>query len=137
MKSKHLLRIVGIALLVGLVLSSCIIVVTPKVSISDRLNSFASHLTDASRSSVYTDFYPNTPGYNAGASPVVWSVFTAGVYTVTIIDSSNPAAVTAIIYGGGTFATGRNATFSMLTNGSGDYMIYSVSVTSGGISFTI
>ena len=130
MKVKHMVRIVILLVSAGLVFGACDLF-KPKLSIQERLNSFAIHLT-SDRGNIYTDFAIATTGYLAGASGVVFNAFPAGTYTITGVNSSNSSSVTATLNCPTAFAAAGSTpiTFSMTTDVAGGYVINSISVLS-------
>jgi hypothetical protein len=127
---RRLLSLAGVALLILVVISGCMVGMT----LEQRIQQFADDLNTAARTNIQGNFHPSftsdyaiiDPGYFDSSFPV--RLVGENLYTITIQDSSNEAAVLASINGDALPVAGPvDASFSMAPDGL-DYKIVNLQI---------
>jgi hypothetical protein len=136
-------RAIGYSAL-GLLLLALVFGCTFGMTLPERIQQFASDLTLVDRTNAYLNFHStDTLDYTAIQDPVFWDtpfpLSTPGVpatyYTITIVDSTDPLAVTATIDSSAMgVGTPFNAIFKMAYEGL-DYKIVTLQVDWGVSGF--
>ena len=124
MKTKKNMGILVICFLSSIMLIGCNLL--PKVSISDRISSFAAHLS-GTRSAINSDFEVTSSGYASADTYFPAISFPIGSYSIDGINQSNPAAVTATLHFPSGAISSSTITFNMTQTLDGDYVIHSLS----------
>jgi hypothetical protein len=134
---RRLLSLAGVALLILAVISGCMVGMT----LEQRIQQFADDLNTAARTNIQGNFHPSftndyaiiDPGYFDPSFPV--RLVGDNLYTISIVDASNEAAVLASINGDALPVLGPvDAIFSMAPDGL-DYKIVSLRVDWDGSGF--
>jgi hypothetical protein len=137
MKGTSMRTTLRILLLALLALSTALILSCgpPPVSINDRISMFVASL-NGNMSDTYTNCDPNASQYNAAKVPTFWSaLFGFSGYSVSNVNTSNSAAVTALISSSGGSGTYTFAMVNSPTMGSDNWLISTITAPVAGVIF--